>query len=182
MSDERESEVREIISQTEISLVLKSYNDIFSSFDPRPYNERALSDDFLIEAKKAARDKREGLELHLLIPKDKKNLIEETLIKQRLKEHFRHRHGLAKNDLRNHRRKAGLLIGIGTLIGFVAVWLSFLNINIILKHAVEIIFSPASWFTIWTGFEYLTFPPENYLETELFYRKMIDAHITFRGY
>ena len=32
-----------------VSLVLESYNDIFSDFDPRNYSERALSDDFLIE-------------------------------------------------------------------------------------------------------------------------------------
>ena len=182
MSEEKESEVKHIMNQTEISLVLDTYDDIFSSFDPRLYNERALSDDFLAEAKKAARDKQDSLELHLLIPKSKRNSADESLIKQRLKEHFRHRHALAKDKLSRHKKKALVLIIAGTLIGFVAVAVSLSEINTILKHTAEILLSPASWFTIWTGFEHLTFLPENYVETELFYSKMIDAHITFTGY
>ena len=40
-----------------ISLILESYTDIFSDFDPRPYDQRTLSDDFLLECKKAVRRK-----------------------------------------------------------------------------------------------------------------------------
>ena len=36
-----------------ISIVLDSYDDLFSDFDPRPYRIRALSDDFLLECKKS---------------------------------------------------------------------------------------------------------------------------------
>src|SRR3989344_8520573 len=71
-----------------ISLILDSYDDIFSDFDPRDYSEKSLSDDFLVECKKAAIDKNDKLELRFLVPKQKRNLIEEVLIKKRLKEHF----------------------------------------------------------------------------------------------
>lgn len=182
MSEEKENEVKRVLNQAEISLVLDTYNDLFSSFDPRHYHERSLSEDFLSEARRAARDKREGIELHLLIPKDKRNATDEAMIKQRLRDHFRHRYSIVKEDLRKYKKQAFLLIVIGTIIGFGAVWLSLLNINDIIKHAVEIILSPASWFTIWTGFEHLTFAPKEESETEIFYRKMIDAHITFNGY
>ena len=41
---EREVELRE----GNISLVLDSYDDLFSDFDPRDYSQKALSDDFLV--------------------------------------------------------------------------------------------------------------------------------------
>ena len=44
-------------------LDLNSYDGLFSDFDPRPTEQRALSDDFLLEVKRAARDKEIGLEL-----------------------------------------------------------------------------------------------------------------------
>ncbi len=76
-----------------ISLILDGYDDIFSDFDPRPYSERALSDDFLSECKKAARDKDEKLELRLMVPGDNRNFKDELKIRKRLKTHF-HRHFL----------------------------------------------------------------------------------------
>lgn len=36
----------------EISILLRSYNDIFSDFDPSTYIDRTLSDDFINQAKK----------------------------------------------------------------------------------------------------------------------------------
>ena len=43
--------------ESKMSLILDTYLDIFSSFDPRPYEERSLSDDFLDECKKMVIDK-----------------------------------------------------------------------------------------------------------------------------
>src|SRR5690349_704077 len=45
-----------LLIKSELSIWLDTYDDIFSDFDPRPLNERALSDDFLSEARKMARD------------------------------------------------------------------------------------------------------------------------------
>ena len=83
----KEKEVE--IKEGNISLILESYNDIFSSFDPRPSSERALSDDFLIECKRSARDKEGVFELRLLLPPHKRNTNEEAMIKKRLKDHFK---------------------------------------------------------------------------------------------
>ncbi|HVY01975.1 MAG TPA: hypothetical protein VHA12_04395 [Candidatus Nanoarchaeia archaeon] len=177
-----EGEIKEIVNQAEVSLILDTYNDIFSSFDPRPYNERSLSEDLLSEAKRAVRDKGEGIELRFIIPKAQRSIAHETLIKQRLKDHFRKHHYMVQRELTAYKKQAVTLIAVGTIIGFIAVWLSITNIYEILKHAVEIILSPASWFTIWTGFEHLTFPPKKETQEEQFYRKMIDAHISFTGY
>ena len=49
-------EIKELLEKTQISLWLDDYADIFSDFDPRPFSQRALSDDFLNEAKKVVRE------------------------------------------------------------------------------------------------------------------------------
>ena len=36
----------------EISILLDSYDDIFSDFDPSHYSERTLFDDFIVQSKK----------------------------------------------------------------------------------------------------------------------------------
>jgi len=81
----------EKMRQGNISLILDSYNDLFSDFDPRNYSERTLSDDFLLECKRAARDRdpKMNFELRLLIPKTRRNANDELIIKHRLKSHFR---------------------------------------------------------------------------------------------
>ena len=45
-----------------------TYDAMFSVFDPRPYAQRALSDDFLNEAKRAVRDRESGARVRPRIP------------------------------------------------------------------------------------------------------------------
>ncbi len=75
--DEVEQEIsdteKEKIREANISLIIDDYEDIFSDFDPRDYIERAISDDFIQECKRSARDKLKGIELRILVPKDKRN-------------------------------------------------------------------------------------------------------------
>ena len=46
----------------DISIWLDNYDDIFSGFDPKPYSERVLSDDFLTEVGKVCKEKDEGID------------------------------------------------------------------------------------------------------------------------
>ena len=174
---------KEILDESEISLVLDTYDDIFSDFDPRHFSTRALSQDFLLEAKRASRDKDGGIELRFLIPVGERNVMHESLIKQRLKEHFVKHNLNLLNDIRNFRKKAGLLIAVGACLGLIDVGLvNFINMGDLAKSAVEIILQPASWFNIWVGIEHLMFLPDNMAEEEKFYRKMAHAHISFAPY
>ena len=180
---ESESGIRDIINKAEISLVLDTYDDIFSDFDPRPYNERALSEDFLAEAKKAARDKENGIELHLLIPKSKHNVPDEELIKQRLRNHFRKHFRRLKEEFSMRDRQAVVLIAIGVMIGLAdALLLSSGFFSTIIQDAIEITFTPASWYTIWMGLDHLLVKPKEDASDERFYKKMIEAQITFTPY
>jgi len=73
-----------------VSLWLDTYEDIFSDFDPRPYAHRALSEDFLAEARRAVLDRRDDVpELLFLVPTDARTLDDEAIIRRRLRDHFR---------------------------------------------------------------------------------------------
>ncbi|MDE1874131.1 MAG: hypothetical protein KGI04_03370 [Candidatus Micrarchaeota archaeon] len=181
--DERKSEIKSAIDKAEISLILDNYDDIFSSFDPRPYDERALSEDFLKEAKNAARGKRRGIELRFMVPATLRNTKSEDLIKARLKEHFRKHYSALKGEFARRRRLAILMMLAGIAIGVAdAILLSFSGISIVVRDTVEIVFTPASWYTIWNGLDRLLIRPQEDAAEESFNKKMTDAQITFTSY
>lgn len=186
MTETSKDTIKELISKTQISLILDNYDDIFSDFDPRPYNERTLSEDFLSEAKRAARDKGENLELRFLVPKALQNHAQEELIKRRLKGQFKRYHDQVKKSLISYRNQALLLIIIGTILGLLdALALSApvtLDINSLLTDVIGIILTPASWFSIWTGLEHLIYRPKGEVGEESFYRKMEKVRISFVPY
>ena len=73
------------LKQGNISLILDGYEDLFSDFDPRPYSKRTLSDDFILECKKAVRENKvelQNYELRLLVPKHKRKTNDETIIRK----------------------------------------------------------------------------------------------------
>ena len=82
---EEEAVEKEVYAETRIPLILQSYNDIFSSFDPRSYSEKAISVDFIEEAQRASMYKNgDRIELTLAIPKKIRNLNDESKIKKRI--------------------------------------------------------------------------------------------------
>lgn len=76
--EEEEIELRE----SNISLSMSSYNNLFSDFDPRDYSQKILSEDFIDECKRAVREKNGKIELILLFPKDRRNIKDEIKIKK----------------------------------------------------------------------------------------------------
>lgn len=174
-----------------ISLILDSYDDIFSDFDPRPYAEKALSDDFLTECRKAARDKDEfELELRLLVPKQKRDFAEETKIKHRLKTHF-HKHFLEKEREVRSIKLAGLKwFGAGAVFMLVSAYLyahaetGFFTLTSkdFLFNLLVVFFEPAGWFSVWTGLDQIFFGAKEKQPELAFYRKMVGVHIEFYEY
>ncbi len=171
-----------LLSAGEISLLLDSYDDIFSSFDPRPYNFRALSDDFLQEAKRATLDKDGSLELHFLIPETKRDIALENKIRQRLHDHFkRHREILAK-EIADTKRKGWRMAFAGILMIVVASYLSFLESATFSIHFLIIVLEPAGWFTSWTGMDEIYYTSREKKPDLDFYTKMMHSSISFNSY
>ena len=171
-----------LLAAGEISILLDTYDDVFSDFDPRPYARRALSDDFLQEAKKAALDKNETIELRFLIPHRARRTELESMIRQRLHEHFKRHHELLLLEMRKTRQQGLLMIFLGILTIALASYVSFQASESFFMHFLLVVLEPAGWFTAWTGMEEL-YAISRKTNPELsFYAKMTRAVIVFTGY
>ncbi len=166
-----------------ISLILESYTDIFSDFDPRPYDQRTLSDDFLLECKKAVRRKNEDhfrFELLLLIPKIKKNKQDEEKIKKRLLTYFEKHYHESQMEQRKARNEAIRMLFIGALITLAG---ALLRSKAGLMYSIMVvILEPAGWFTMWNGFDRLILEPREKKQEYDFYKKMAHMDIKFYPY
>jgi len=164
-----------------IQLVLDSYPDIFSDFDARGYSEKALSDDFLYECKKAAVDKKEGLELSFLMPKSKRDKTTESMIKKRLKNHFLRHFHIKKKEIRKIRKIGFLWFFLGVVISI--LYATFLHDKSgFLFTFILIMAEPASWFLFWEGLGKIFIEARKEMPDYEFYKKMVHADIYFADY
>src|SRR3989344_2509529 len=127
MSDKRENaKIDKLLKASEISIHIDHYDDIFSDFDSRPYSIRALSDDFLLEVRKAAHVKPSGeLELRFIIPKKMQNGDHESLVRKRLKDYFKKHGDLIKKEIRKIRLHGLKFIIIGAACSVSAAYLLY---------------------------------------------------------
>lgn len=166
----------------EVSIWLDNYDDIFSDFDPRPYSERSLSDDFITEAKKVSREKLLKInELNLLIPEAKRNVELETIIIKNLHTNFTRHYDYLHYQSIKIKRKGILFILIGIPFMAAASYFSYLNSPLLFFSILRIICEPAGWFFVWTGFDHI-FLMANTKEGDInFYSLLAKTHIHFRS-
>ena len=174
-----------LLKMSEISLWLDNYNDIFSDFDPRPYSQRALSDDFLQEAKRASKDKVSGsLELQFLIPHDKRNTQLENTIKKRLREHFKKHYLQINQEVKGIIRKGLIFMFFGIIFMFLATFILFKygsEKNILMSFLI-VLLEPAGWFSFWEGLNLIIFNSKKKKPELDFYEKMSSSEILFLSY
>jgi hypothetical protein len=167
-------------SQAGIPLVLKSYDDIFSEFDPRSYSHKALSGDFLLECKKASIEKKEKIKIRLFLPKNKRDPLEEIKIKKRLKEHFT-KH---LKEKRKEIMKIKLHGAFWAILGSAMMVLSAFLINMqgpFLFNLLMTLVQPAGWFFLWEGMGKIWIVPNEKKPDYKFYKKMAGSEISFSG-
>lgn len=182
MATERNHE-RKLLRTAEISLMLDTYDDIFSDFDPRPYSVRSISDDFLIEMKHASKGKPTGgIELQLLMPGHKRNSDTEKLIKKRLHEHFKSHYDELCKDVRTLRAQGVATITFGFILMSLALALKETSIGKALTNLLLVILEPSGWFTVWFGFEKIFYGVGDKKPDLVFYEKMTKCEIVFLPY
>jgi hypothetical protein len=172
----------EVEKRTNISLVLDSYHDIFSSFDPRSYSERALSDDFLEECRRAVRDKEDEFELRLMIPKEKRNLREEAQIKKRLIEHFQKHHHIEEKKIKKLKRQGIKWFMIGASCILLEAWIDDNGFEGYIIKVLSTMLEPAGWFSFWEGLGKIFISAEERIPRIKFNQKMARAKIIFQDY
>jgi hypothetical protein len=165
-----------------VSLWLDTYDDIFSDFDPRPYGQRALSEDFLAEARRAVRDRPDEVpELRLLIAAPARSLDDEATIRKRLRDHFR-RH--ADRLGRERRRAVWMSLGV-SVAGFAVMTASALlrrQPETVARTVLHVFLEPAGWFAVWFGLDQFFYGTRDVAREHAFYRKMARAEVVFTAY
>ena len=165
-----------------VSLWLDTYEDIFSDFDPRPYAHRALSEDFLAEARRAVLDRRDDVpELLFLVPTDARSLDDEAIIRRRLRDHFR-RH--ADRLTRERRRGVWGSLAIATAGLAVMTGSALLRRQgeTVTRTVLHVLLEPAGWFAVWFGLDQLFYGMRELAREHAFYRKMARADVVFAAY
>jgi len=163
-----------------ISLILDNYDDLFSDFDPRPFSERALSDDFLQECKRASRDKNYEFELNMLVPKTKRNSEHEALIKKRLKSHFQKHAKVSQKEVKKVKIEGFIWFLVGALIMLGATFLY--GLEGFFFTFLLVISEPAGWFMFWEGLDKVFMYSKEKKPEADFYSKMAEAKLVFSSY
>ncbi len=176
-----EQEAKPAVSDLrEITIQLDVYDDIFSDFDPRPYQERELSDDFLKEIQRRyLEDKRGRFEVHFTIPSTERDTREEALIKRRLREHFAFMVKQEDDVIWSTRKKGYMYVAIGAfvLIGDVV---SFVLLNDSVSYKLlSVMLVPAGWYGMFTGIGKVIDEPFEATDRKKLYEKFEKANYVF---
>lgn len=177
-------EKNELLKKSEISLWIDTYDDIFSDFDPRPFSQRALSQDFLLEAKRASRDLETGkIQIGFLVPAEIQNIKTESAIKKRLLEHFKKHYEEKKKEKKGIVFEGILFVLMGIITMIFASYILFsIEQQTFYSHLGIIILEPAGWFLFWEGLNRIVFDSRTKNEDLKFYQKLSDCEISFTSY
>lgn len=163
-----------------VHIALDTYDDIFSDFDPSPYDRRALSDDFIKEMQKRYVETRKGeIEVRFSLPEVMRSPKTETLIKKRLKEYFHIQIKLLENEI-NAMKRTGLAY---FFLGFVILLITIFSTDLLPdSHAREIatiLLTPIGWFGMWEGVGMFVKSPYKQEQQKKFFTKFAKANYVF---
>ena len=175
--------VNETLAKHEVSLWLDEYSDLFSDFDPRPYSQRTLSQDFLKELERATKElDPDHFTLILLMPKNLRKLEDESIIKKRLKEHFKKHALLLEQEHKKIVVKGILLTALGFVLMAAATYIYHYTTPNLFYSFLNIFFEPAGWFTVWYGLDHVFYFRKVKRPEFEFYNKMSSSEIRFNSY
>lgn len=162
---------------------IDSYSDIFSDFDPRPFSERALSDDFIAQVRKVSKDCKGKVPiLKLLVPVGVQKEEHEKTIRKRIENYFFNRHQQWQEEIRATKVKGIYFSVSGIALMVIASYISFLKLSNFFINLVLIIFEPGGWFLFWTGLDHLVYLSKSKKSEIDFYNRMSNAHVEFSSY
>lgn len=174
----------ELVNLSKVSIILDSYDDIFSDFDPRHYSEKSFSDDFINETKKVKSGKNaDNVSLQLLMPEKLRDKSNEEIIISRMHNHFKKHYYLLKDEIKYMRIKGFIWLLTGFIISSTAAYISLININkIYILHFLMVMLEPAGWFLCWNGLDQLFLAPGRKQSELDFFDFMSCCEINFVSY
>jgi len=139
----------EALQSTQIAL--DTYDDIFSDFDPSPYETRILSDDFLTELlKRYAETHRGELQVIFTIPSSLRSEKTEGIVKKRIKEYFKVRHSKAKKQVEEDQKRGMMRVAVA-VFAYIPIMIFS---DPVMIHLAPIL-SVFAWYFLWTGLDKL---------------------------
>ena len=178
-----DEEKRKLFEKSQVSMWIESYHKIFSDFDPRSYSQRTISDDFLVEAKKMVKEKKDSFELNLLMSEKTRDKKDEIIIKKRLKEFFERQYSLALGKKRRITSQGALFVLVGLFVMIFTAFILFnfgdTNFSLVL---LSVIGEPAGWFLFWEGLNILVFQLKTMVPEIEFAKKMAKCNVHFDSY
>lgn len=168
------------LEKREISIWLDDYKDIFSDFDPRPYAERALSDDFINELRKVCNESEFAVKkLILQIPEKMRDKKTEEIVERSIELYIKRHYQTALERKRRIRKKSFAMIAIGLLCMAIASYIHKLQAKEFVYAILIICFEPAGWFLVWTGLDDLLSISKRKSNELDFYNKLHSSKIHF---
>jgi len=166
----------------EVAMWIDRYGDLFSDFDPRPYSQKRLSFDFLVELKRATKDQYGAVNLNLLIPKDKRRLKDEKDIETRLNDYFIKHSNHIQQKNKNILKNGLLFCSAGTILMFIASFLLFFEARTFILNFLIVLMEPGGWFLFWQGLDLAIFESRKEKPDFEFYNKLSKSRISFSSY
>ncbi len=144
---------------SEVRLTIEKYEDIFSDFDPRPFSERGLSEDFLFEAKRAITARySDEMVFTIIINEEKRDAKKEEIIQDRLQKYFKKHYELMKKEKKKIINKGTLFTTVGISLMIIATYLlfKFKDLSLIANFFI-VLLEPGGWFLFWEGLDLVIF-------------------------
>jgi len=163
----------------EIAITLDTYDDIFSDFDPRPYSQREMSEDFLKEMSRRYMEGKHGrFEVHFTIPSAERDLKAEALIKKRLRDHFTFMVKRESEVIQKTKNRGYLYMLIGFSILLIDTYF-YLSYESVFYHLITILLVPAGWYGMFTGIGKVIHEPYDASERKKLHEKFERADFSF---
>lgn len=166
----------------EIDVVIDTWDDVFSDFDPRPLNERTVSGDFVEELKRRYRETARGnFVITICAPVALKNSDSEHMVTHRLKKHFRHTFLIKKKNILQRRLRGVIFVIVGvSSLTFLTLATYYKFLSELAIQIAGIVLMPLGWFGFWEGLSKLVDTSPVFIQDEKMFEKLAKADYSFK--
>lgn len=165
--------ISDILQITQIAI--DHYDDIFSDFDPSPYETRLLSEDFLHELSRRYSQKKKGdFIVNFTLPASERSEKTESLIRKRFKDYFKQELKNLEKIQKDKMFEGILRLLVGVILSILLIAIPELDITPILT-----IFSVLLWYALWSGFELIFDSSRKMRRKMIFAEKLMKAKYNF---
>ena len=166
--------------RSRVGIAISTYDDLFSDFDPRPYKERQLSEDFLSELRRFFFDKApDSLDIVLVIPAAMRSPALERVIKKRLHIYFHKKNREVAKRLKHKAIRSWAKVAVALSLMLATGYLATRAGQVLWMNIVKVMVEPASWFLFWTSIEELIVVRQSRRNDAQYFHRLSECKIVF---